>query len=124
MSLGVGADFFCGLAFWAVGVEANVGVEIGNGGLIIILAEMDQGEQPVDFRLLWSEGLRCFRRVQRGLEMHTIELELSQFVVAGPGAGIQFETATEEGFTFRGIVAAQKQDGKRKDGIRVSLIAE
>lgn len=72
LALGVGADLFCGAALGAVGIEANVRVEIGEGGLIIFLAEMDQREQPVDFGLLRREGFRRFRRVQRGFEMHAV----------------------------------------------------
>ena len=52
LALGVGAYLFCGVALGAVGIEAYVGVEIGEGGLVIFLAEMDQGKQPVNLGLL------------------------------------------------------------------------
>ena len=48
----VGAYLFCGVALGAVGIEAYVGVEIGEGSLVIFLAEMNQGKQPVNLGLL------------------------------------------------------------------------
>jgi len=45
LALGVGAYLFCGVALGAVGIEAYVGVEIGEGSLVIFLAEMDQGKE-------------------------------------------------------------------------------
>ena len=124
LALGVGADLFCGFALGAIGIEADVGVEIHEGGLIIFLTEMDQREQPVDFGLLRRERFRRFRRVQRGFEMHSIEFEFSQFVVTSPGVRIEFEAAAEERFAIRGIVAAEQENGEGENGLRVSLVAE
>ena len=95
LALRVGADSFCGEAFGAVWVKVNVSVEIGEGGLIIFLAEMDEGKKAVNFGLLRCQGLSGFRRFQRGFDMHAIEFEFSQFVVTDPRVRIQFEAAAE-----------------------------
>jgi hypothetical protein len=124
LALGVGTDLFCGVAFGAVGIETDVGVKIGEGGPIVFLAEMDEGEQPVDFGLLRGEGFRFLSGVQRGFEMHAIELEFSQFVIANPGVWIELEAAAQKRFAFDRVVAAEEKDGQGEDGVRVGLIAE
>lgn len=88
LALGVGADLFCGAALGAVGIEANVGVKVGESSLIIPLTEMDERGQAINFGLLWGERLRRFRRVQSGFETHRIEFEFPQFVLANPGIRI------------------------------------
>jgi hypothetical protein len=95
LALGVGANLFCGTTFGAVCIEADIGVEVDHGGLIIFLAEMEKGEKAVNFGLLRFQGLRGFRRFQRGFETHAVELQFSQFVVTNPGVWIQFESTAE-----------------------------
>jgi hypothetical protein len=54
------------------GINANVGVKVGESNLIIPLTEMNEREQAINFGVLWGERFRRFRRVQSGFETHAI----------------------------------------------------
>ena len=65
----VGAELFGALARRALGIEADVGVEIVEKRGVVFLLKVDNCEQAVDDRLLRGEGASLFSGGQSGFEM-------------------------------------------------------
>ena len=58
-ALSIGSNLFRGLAVRAVGIELDVGVEIGHSGLIVFLAQVNQRQQVIDLGLIWRRQYCC-----------------------------------------------------------------
>ena len=65
----IGAELFGALARRAVGIEADVGIEIVEKRGVVFSLKVDHSEQAVDDRLLRGEGASLFRGGQGGFEM-------------------------------------------------------
>ena len=65
----IGAELFGALARRAIGIEADVGIEIVEERRVVLLPKVDNSEQAVDDRLLRGEGASLFRGGQGGFEM-------------------------------------------------------
>ena len=64
-----GAELFGALARRAVGIEADVGIEIVEKRGVVFLLKVDHSEQAVDDRLLRGDGASLFGGGQSGFEM-------------------------------------------------------
>ena len=65
----VGAQLFGALPGGAVGIEANVGIEVVEQRGVVFLLQMDDRQQTVDHRLLRGSRARLFRGRESGFEM-------------------------------------------------------
>ena len=65
----LGAELFGALPGGAVGIEANVGIEVVEERGIVLLLQVDDSEETVDDRLLRGNRARLLRGSESGLEM-------------------------------------------------------
>jgi len=69
MLKGIGAELFGALARRAVGIEADVGIEIVEERRVVLLPKVDNSEQAVDDRLLWGDRASLFSGGESGLQV-------------------------------------------------------
>ena len=74
----LGAELFGALPGGAVGIEANVGIEVVEERGVVFLLQVDDRQQTVDHRLLRGRRARLFRGRESGFEMPARQFEFPQ----------------------------------------------
>jgi hypothetical protein len=92
------AKFFRACGRGAIRIPLKIRVDVGDQCRVILLAQMNRGEQAIDDRLPRRDGLGCFRSSQSDGRVIAGKLQFPEFELPRPGERIGCEAKAEERF--------------------------
>jgi hypothetical protein len=88
LPLRFGAKFFRACGRGTIRIQLKIRVDVGDQCRVILLAQMNRGEQTIDDRLTRRDGLGCFRSSQSDGRVIAGKLQFPEFELSRPGERI------------------------------------